>query len=222
MPNYSLRTINIVIGIILLIIGSLFVFVNFFSPHTVLIEVPNQDTRSLGSMDDFHFNGYPPETLQQSTDNIYRYLPAVNITNGQTLRVTWYSDIFLGVFIFSEEQFAYFQSILPNMKFPDTSGAVAWADENGITYEAVGWGRKSEIVSYNVTETGNYVAVITNAMYGAAYAYISDFNLDLISYNQTTQKQNDSLYLYIGVFLVILGITLLTLTLVKQKTLSVR
>jgi hypothetical protein len=62
------------------------------------------------------------------------------------------------------------------------------------------------------------VAVITNVGYGAAHAYISYFTLDLIFTNQTTEKQNDSLYLYIGVLLIILGMTLLTLTLIKQKT----
>jgi hypothetical protein len=217
MPRHSLRTINVVFGIILLIIGSLFVSVNFCFPHTVSIEVPNQDTHSLGSIDEFNFNGYPPETLQQSPDNIYRYLPAVNITKGQTLEVTWYSNLFLGVFIFTEEQFAYFQSVLPNSKSGDYVHSVEWATANEVTYEAVGWGKKDKIVSYNVTETSNYVAVITNSMYGAAGAHISYFDLDLISYSLTVQKQKDNLYLYIGAFLIIFGITLLTVKFVKQK-----
>jgi hypothetical protein len=216
MPNHSLRTINIIIGIILLIIGSLFVSVNFFSPHAVLIEAPNQDTRSLGAIEDFRLIGYYPKMIQPSPDDIYRYLPAVNVTTGQTLRVFWYSDIFLDVFIFSEEQFAYFQSILQNLQFSGVNGTESWKNAYGITYEAYDWGKKNTIVSYNVTETGNYVAVITNG--GLSNSYVSYFSLDLIFTNQTTEKQSDSLYLYIGVFFVILGIALLTLTLVKQKT----
>lgn len=200
-----LKTINIIIGI-MLIVGSLFVSVNFISPHTTSTKV------TLATINNFHLNGYPPETLQQSTDNIYRSIHAINITNGQTLEVSWYSDIILGVFIFSEEQFAYFQSILPQMHATgNTPDAVEWADKNGITCEAVGWAHEGE-VSYNVLKTGKYVAVITNAMYGAAYATIWDFDVNLISYKQTA-----SLYLYLGVLLVILGIAQLTLMLFKQK-----
>lgn len=226
MPKNSLKKINIVIGIILLIVGLLFVSVNSITPHTVLIKVSHQvsipNFQTLASMNNFVLNGYPPHN---TTADIYQYFPAVHIPNGQTLKVTWYSDIFLGVFIFSQEQFANFQSILPNMQSTGTTpNAQAWANKNGITYEAVGWAAKSGKVSYNVTEAGNYVAVITNAMYGAAYASISDFNETLISYNYqtnyTNQKQNDNLYLYIGVIFMILGTAQLALTFFKQKPLK--
>jgi len=122
------------------------------------------------------------------------------------------------VFIFSEEQFAHFQSVLPSINFSGIGDPDSWANENGITYEAFGWAKKNEIVSHNATETGNYVAIITNG--GLVNAYISYFSLDMIFTTQTTEKQSDSLYLYIGVFFVILGIAALTVTLVRQKKLS--
>jgi hypothetical protein len=217
-PDNRLKTINIVIGTILLTVGLLFVSANFISPHKVLTEDSNQgtpNTRSLGSIDNFHLNGYPPETLEQSPDNIYRSILAVNVTNGQALEVSWYADIFVGVFIFSQEQFAYFQSVVSKMQPADSVDASAWASANRVFYEAVGWARKNGEVSYTVSETGNYVAVITNAMYGAAYATIWDFNLNLISYDQTTNhtNQNDSLYLHLGIFFMIIGIAQVALAL---------
>jgi hypothetical protein len=117
------------------------------------------------------------------------------------------------VFIFSEEQFAHFQSVLPNMQEHTGRGAVAWANANGVTYEAAGYESKNTPISYNVTETGNYVAVITNA--GAAYAFIQDFNVNLISYNQT---QDDGLYLYIGIVLMIIGIIFSVMIFRHRKT----
>ena len=212
------KGIALTVSSILLIVGLLLVSVNFISPHTVLIEVPNQDTRSLGVVKDFWLYGYYPKMIQPSPDEIYRYLPAVNVTTGQTLRVYWYSTVFLDVFIFSEEEFARFQPILSNIEFPTADGAVTWADENGITYEAYDWGKKDTVVSYNVTETGNYVALITNS--GGARASVSYFCLDLIFTTQTTEKQNDSLYLYSGIFLIIMGIFSFTLTLKHRKILE--
>jgi hypothetical protein len=211
------KVIALTVSSILLIVGLLFVSVNFISPHTVLIEVPNQETRSLGAVEDFRLDSYYPLMTQPSPDDIYRYLPAVNVTTGQTLRVYWYSDVFLGVFISSEEEFTRFQSILSNIEFPSVSGAVTWADENGITYEAYDWGKKNTVVSYNVTETGNYVAVITNS--GGVNAYVSYFSLDLIFTTQTTEKQSDSLYLYIGIVSIIMGIVPFVVTLRHRKTL---
>jgi hypothetical protein len=211
------KVIALTVSSILLIVGLLLFSVNFISPHTFLIEVSNQDTRSLGAIEDFHLNSYYPKMIQPSTDDIYRYLPAVNVTAGQTLRVFWYSDVFLTVYIFSEEQFTHFQSILPNINFSGISNFDAWADENGITFEASGWAKRNEIVSYNVTETGDYVAVITNG--GLVNAGVSYFSLDLIFTNQTTEKQSDSLYLYSGIGLIIIGILSFVVTLRHRKTL---
>jgi hypothetical protein len=155
--------------------------------------------------------------IQPSPDEIYRYLPAVNVTTGQTLRVHWYSIGFLEVFIFSEEEFARFQSMISNIEFPKAGSAVTWADENGITYEAYDWGKKGAVVSYNVTETGNYVAVITIG--GGVRDSISYFYLDLIFTKQTTEKQSDSLYLYSGIGLIIMGMFPFVVTLRHRKTL---
>lgn len=210
MPSHSLRIINVIIGTVLLTVGLLFVSVNFISPQTTSTEI------TLATMNNFHFNGYPPETLQQSTDNIYRSFSAVNIIKGQTLQVSWSADLFLGVYIFSQQQFAYFQSILPNTQSAENTTnplnyAQDWANANGITYKAEGYAKYGE-VTYNDTKTGNYVVVITNAMYGAAYATVWDFSVNLISY-----KETPSLYLYLGVLLVILGVALLALTLLSKN-----
>jgi hypothetical protein len=164
-----------IIGIILLIVGLIFIHVNFPFPNTTLTKV------SLAEMENFHFNGYPPETLQQSADNIYRSINADNISKGQILEASWSSDLILGVFVFSEEQFAIFQFVLPNMQDTgNTPSAVEWAAKNGVSYEAIGWAREGEI-NYEALKTSNYVIVITNAMYGAAYATIWNFNANRIS-----------------------------------------
>jgi hypothetical protein len=90
---------------------------------------------------------------------------------------------------------------------------------NGFTYEASGWANKNGNVSFSVTESRGYVAVITNAMYdGGAGANIYEFNETLISYQtQFTMQsqnvmQNDNLYLYIGVIFLVLGVLILSLS----------
>jgi len=204
---------------VLLIIGLFFVSINYVFSHTVLIEVTVQDSPNyytLAEINGTHLAGYPPEN---APSNLYQYLPPVNITNGQTLEVSWYANLILGVFIFSEEQFTNFKSVLPNMQSTgNTPNAEEWTRKNGVTYLPMEFGKKGT-VSYNVTETGNYVAVITNAMYGAAYASIWEFSETLISYNTQTnyESQNDSLYLYFGVFFMILGIAQLTLTFFRRN-----
>lgn len=215
-PSSNLK----IIAITLLLIGIIFVSVNFISPHTVLVqksvEVPHQvsipNESSLSSRPAFNLN-----------DSGYQYFPAVKITTGQTLELNWYSDIFLGVYIFSQEQFSNFQSIFPKTLAEKgiTSDPAAWANKNGITYEAAAWANKNGEVSYNVTESGDYVAVITNAMYnGIAFAQIYYFNESLISYtyqtHYTTQiqnvTQNDNLYLYMGSVFIILAILIIFLS----------
>src|SRR3972149_1690445 len=128
------KALALIIGTILLIEGLLFVSFNFISPHTVVITVYSQEKPNfytLASMDSFHLNGYPPETLEQSADYIYRSIPIVNISKGQTLMVSWYADLFLDVFIFSADQFVNFQSILPHMQARE--GNQTWEKTNGIT-----------------------------------------------------------------------------------------
>jgi|WetSurMetagenome_2_1015567.scaffolds.fasta_scaffold630276_1 hypothetical protein len=79
-------------------------------------------------MKNFHFNGYPPGTLQQSADNTYRSIHADNISKGQTLEALWSSDLILGVFVFSEEQFTIFQSTLSKMQNTGNAlDAIDWA-----------------------------------------------------------------------------------------------
>ena len=151
----------------------------------------------------------------------------MNLTSGQTLAVSWYSDIFLGVYIFSQQQFAYFQNIFPQASLngeinPD---AASWANKTGIDYEAAGWANKNGGVSYNVTQSGSYVAVITNAMYygaqvngSGAFADISYFKENIVYYNSGIYyaRQSDNLCLYVGASLIIAG-TISTFYFLQKK-----
>ena len=194
MRNSDFKVASLLLaGIILSTVGLFFVYVNFSAQRT-------STETTLASIKNFHLNGYPPETLEKSTDNIYRSIVTENITNKQTLRVSWDSDLILGVFIFSKVQFAYFQSILQQMQTTgNTPNALEWANINGVNYEAVGWAREGEI-AHTASEPDRHTVVITNAMYGAAYAAIADVNVDLVSYEQTT-----SFYLFLGVGFIFLG-----------------
>jgi hypothetical protein len=197
-----------VITVIFLIIGFVFLLANFEYPHTVLVEkkvqVPYQvgipdETTHVGSMPSFHF-----------LDRDYKYFPPVNLTAGQTLEVTWYSDIGLLVCIFSQEQFHNFQTVFPQFNYSNRFLPIP------PYLETSGSGWKQSKLTYDVTESGYYVAAITNINYNyPAYAQISHFDEFVISYTYQTEfvtqtqdvPQNDNLYLYIGSFLLIAGIT---------------
>jgi hypothetical protein len=194
-----------VITVIFLITGFIFISVNFISPHTILVEktvqVPHQISIPIEShIDSMHFS---------FLDRNYRYFPAVSANAGQTLKLTWYSDIEILVFIFSQPQFSNFQSI-----FPQLNGSIHLFP-TPFPLQTSGFGRRASSLSYNVTDTGYYVAVITNANYDyPAYVQVSHFDEFVISYTYQTElvtetqnvPQNDNLYLYIGSFLVIAGV----------------
>lgn len=215
-----------IVSTAVLLIGIIFVFANFTFPHTVLVQKPIQvsipHSRSIASLNYSILNGnmfYPP---LQPTAVTYYYLSTANVTEGQTLHVTWYADISLGVYIFTEEQFANFQSTLPHTQGTgNTPDATEWANKNGIAYEAAGWARKNGEVSYNVSESGDYVAVITNAMYGGAFAQVHYFDEYLVTYTfetqYVTQTANDNLYFYLGIVFLILGLIVFAGVLRHQK-----
>jgi hypothetical protein len=151
----------------------------------------------------------------------YRYFPSVKVNASQTLDVVWYSDIFLAGYIFSQEQFNHFQSVFPEIK--QDGNKMTLEQENGITYEATGWASKYGEVSYNVTQSGDYVAVLTNVMSGGHFAGVGYFNESAITYSHQTEyvtevqnlPQNDNLYLYLGSGFIIAGVAVI---LVFQRT----
>jgi hypothetical protein len=106
----------------------------------------------LSAMNDFYLSEPPLQTPSV----IYKALPAVNLTQGQTLQVRWYADLILGVFVFTQEQFVTFESTLPRMQGTgNTPDAEEWASKNGIIYEAMGWANRNGIITYNVTKSGS-------------------------------------------------------------------
>ena len=193
MANSNLKFI----GIILIVIGFFFIYANFVSPHTVLVEtsvqVPNQvnvpNERSLGSASSF--------TLES---NYYHYFYGVPITAGQTFKMNWSSDTSLTAYIFTQNQFSNYQS--QQLGF-------------NINYQATGLG-KTGTLTYDVQDSDNYVAVIKNggSLFGGSSAQVYQFTISSISYTSQTQyttqkqmvQQNDNLNLYIGFIFMILGI----------------
>jgi|GEM_PF-5137767 hypothetical protein len=130
-----------IIAISLLLIGFIFVVANFVSPHVVLVKIAHQTSNTvfhpIASVNQTYLNGNLFNPPLQPSAIVYHNFSAINRTSGQTLAISWYSDIFLGGFIFTEKQFANFQSIIPNIKDNGTTlTAQEWASRNGITYEA--------------------------------------------------------------------------------------
>ena len=195
-----------IIGFILLLISSLFLIANFFSPHTVLNKTPYQvNTENLHKIASMN-NSY----LNASAVN-YVHFPSVNVSKGKAIKIEWNSEVWLGGFIFSKQQFADFQSIVQNSSTTIlTPTAKAWASLNGIDYDASGWGKDTEVTT-NVTKSEQYDCVVTNAMYNeGAFAQISILEEYLIDYsiqtNYTVSAQKDNLYLYLGIAFIISAI----------------
>lgn len=182
MPASDLKSI----GIIIFLIGVIFIPVNFFFPHTVLaptsVQVPQQASvpseHILGSMTSF--------TLQ---NNYYDYFYNVTIAAGLTFKMNWSSDTSLTAYILTSNQFNNYQS-----------NQLGY----GINYQATGSGRTGAL-TYDVQYSDRYVAMIINNAGASAEVY--QFTESSISYtNQTqytTQTQmlphDDNLYLYLGV-----------------------
>lgn len=211
MKNSKLK----IIAISLLLIGIVFVAANFISPHTISVQKQIQvwQYQQVTGLTDTSVT-VPPWNL---TNPGYEYFSSENMTPGQTLNVDWYATADIYGYIFSQQQFAYFQSIFPNI-LPlyrtnvSANPAVAWANENGFAFEATNDGEKYGGVSYNVTESGDYVSAVTNGMIGMhggpMNVGISSLTETVASYFYQTQfvPKSDNLYMYVGSFLIIAGI----------------
>lgn len=185
------------IGVILFLIGLGFIFVNFSSPHIVLVQtsvqVPHQVTvpneSQAGSKSDFILE-----------NNQYWYFYNVTVSAGQTFKMTWSSDTSLTAYIFTQNQYNNWQS--NSLGF-------------SINYQATGSG-KSGSLTYDVKDTDEYFAVLKNGggLIGGATAQVYQFTISRISYTAKTEytpetqtvQQNDNLYLYLGFIFIILGI----------------
>jgi hypothetical protein len=189
-------------GALLLLVAIVFIGINFSSPHTVSVEktvqVPYQVTvpneQQIASTKDY--------TLES---NYYYYYHDILIDSGQTFKVNWVSDNSITAYIMSENQFDNWNS--------SNSGFGLF---NSISYLATGQGNSGNI-TYDVKGTGSYVAMLSNSgglLGSGSSAFIYQFTLSRISYNQETQYntethtvvQSDNLYLEYGIVFLFAGI----------------
>jgi hypothetical protein len=97
----------------------------------------------------------------------------------------WNSDFWLIAYIFTPEQFSYFQSnIVPSWKGAVVPGEIMGFSESMKThYEAIEGGSVNAIVSLNVTQSGDYVAVLTNVGdLGSGAARVDYFTESVVPY----------------------------------------
>lgn len=196
-----------------LLIGILFISLNVVAPNTMSVKksVTVSQQVSIPHQQLIASEGF---TLKETS---YVNLPAANLTTGEIFTVTWATDIFIDGYILSQQQFNELQK-LPNVSYLTN-------------YEATGYAKQDLTLSYNVTESGSYLAVLVNNSpvsdgFTVDVAYLSESS---ISYTYQTQnvvqsqivQENDNLYLYIGiVFLIIEAITILLYKKASKKRLT--
>jgi hypothetical protein len=217
--RFKINYWGIVITFLLLIVGLGLIIANFTCPHTEVVQktsqVAHQNDTQIATFGHTILSGnlyYPP---MQNT-SVYQEFPIVNLTKGEGIEVRWASDIWLIGFIFTPEQFSNFKSTIPTIqeKGKDDSD---WAKINGINYQAIGDGTRHGIVSFNASQSGTYVAVITNVNYGSegAYCYVSSEEYVITYYYETIQVSEaiaDYLYLYIGIALLLIMIVMVLIS----------
>ncbi len=215
-----------IIAITLLLTGFILVAANFISPHSVSVPKQVLVEHFQPVTTDLHDTSVIVPPLNLTTAG-YEYFSPVHLTPGQTLNVDWYADEEILGYIFSQSQFNYFQSIFPQVVSGHKNNitvnpAVAWANENGFAFEAGNFGAKLGGVSYNVTEEGDYLSIITQGI-GAnrtQSVLVVSFTETVVSHIYQTQNvpQSDSLYLCFGPFLIISGTTIfMAIFLYKKK-----
>jgi hypothetical protein len=164
---------------------------NFIFPITVPIKKSVEVSEQVGIQHKQQLASMLGFVLNSSSDV---YLPPVNLSTGETFQVNWYADIIINAYILTQQQFSDFQ------KLPDVSDIT--------TYEATGFANRNGVLSYNVSESGSYVAVLVNSSSRSdGYTVsVAEFNESSISHTYQTQntiqmktfQQNDNLYLYLG------------------------
>jgi len=211
-----------VIAVIWLLIGLIFASMNFISPHTVLrrasYQISTPHIQSVASINDSYINGnhYYPQFNPPNKD--YLSLPPVYVNVGETITATWITDsVIVSGYIFSQSQFTNFQTALQSME-NNTNLFLNWASKNGTNYEASGSGKQDAWVSYNVTESGYYVAII---FVEQVFTRVQTFEEYLVTY--TFQRQwtaltvNDNLYLFIGIAFISSGTPTFIYSLMKVR-----
>jgi hypothetical protein len=202
-----------VIGVILLVIGSAVISANFFAPHTTPVDECVQVPHEISTITNEVALG--SKTNVALEDNGYVYFPAVHISEGQTLKIKWYTGWdSVGIFIFTPNQFSDFLSNPPDRN-SDYKG-------NYMARESGGRGNSGATFLFNASKSGDYVVLL----YTIGRANVGYFNESILSYNYHTEyvnetqsvPQNDNLYLYAGVVFAVSGISaLLTSRLPKSR-----
>ena len=214
--RFRLRNIVKIVILILLLTGAFFISLNFASPHTAPIRSSYQtDTPNINypnpvaSVNNTYLNGnyYYPPFQPPNTD--FLNLPPISLHAGQGIEAKWDTDIYVTGFIFSEQQFNNFKSVVIQLN-NNSFDFSAWASKNGTNFEASNVARKNGAVAFRATESGNYYAAIF--LHGG-FVQVFDFKEYLVTY--TAQMEKDNLYLYIGVAFLIAA-AIITVTLISQ------
>jgi len=190
-----------ILGIILVIIGSGLILMNFIFPHTTTVLVPH-------TIQVPHYVNVQREQTLDTKNNIIisggYYIPlpqdGVYINSGKTLKLSWSADGNLDAYILTETQFEYFK---------------VWGTTSN--YEAHSYGKEGTI-SANIQHDDKYYAVVSNTLLGQSVKLyqaqaILVWQETITQYQNETEyvpkEVNDNLYLYSGLVIAIIGIAIL-------------
>ena len=195
-----------------MLIGIIFVSANFISPHTVKVEKSVQVLHILPMSSEHTLASTRNAALY---DNNYLNFPAANISEKETLKVTWLSSSDnLEAYILTGDQFDEFQGqIITYQNYTGGYEAKAVGGENGASLE------------FNVSKSGDYLAVL----YSAKPSIVAYFNESTLFYNYPTYitetrlvPQNDNLYLFVGIGFLIIGAVCLLVFRRHRKTTNLK
>ena len=199
------------VSVVLLLIGAALVTMNFFIPHTVSVQKPVQLAQQVGTK---NFTQLASKEHFNFITSGYVFFPSVHIDAGAAISLSWESDVGATAYVFTPDQFSVFQS-----KFPDSDTFYGYRSE--AAYSAI---RHGSLV-YNVSQSGDFVAVLSFRGSVGEYVAVGQFNEYLLTYAYQTQytteiqmvPQGDDLYLYLGLVFVISGTATLVVFLLKKE-----